>query len=102
MHAAAKTLPNHRTESFFMTTRPHLLEGGSSAIDPADILRPSGSVTVLALARFEPSLARAQKTVTVSPTLKISRDQPSRRSTFGLASSRFQFSTWPSGPFTSM
>src|SRR5207253_9773830 len=54
--------------------------------DPADIWRPSASVTTRAFALFEPSFAIAPSTVTSSPILNESVFQPSCPSTLGLAS----------------
>src|SRR5882672_5390412 len=87
-----------RARSFFIIRLPLY----SDAEDPATIFRPSASVTDLAVASFEPSLARTPTTVTSPPTWRKSLVQPSRRSALGLASSRFQVVTFPLSSFTSM
>src|SRR5580658_10972614 len=75
---------------------------GSSAEDaPLKTFLPSSKATLLALTRFEPSLAREPLTETTSPIFKELRVQPDRIRPFGLPSSNSQLVTLPPSSLTS-
>src|ERR1700704_4464533 len=95
--AKERAVTIEHARSFFMIRLPTY----SGAADPDTIFRPSASVTDLALAIFEPSLASTPITVTSPPTWRKSLVQPSRRSALGLGSSRFQLAIAPLSSFTS-
>ena len=63
---------------------------------------PSSNVMSRPLARLEPSFARYPSMSTTVPGNKDFRLKPRRNKTFGVPASNAQFSTFPSGCFTSM
>src|SRR5512138_2187840 len=68
--------------------------------EPANILRPSASVTVAAFAVFDPSLARNASTVISSPNFNDRLLQPSRIRPFGLDVSIIHSVVFPSASGT--
>ena len=68
---------------------------GASAAVPPDIFRPSLSVTIRALARCEPSLARYPSTVTASPGLSKFIAHPRRSNPLTAPIVNSQFVTVP-------
>src|SRR5437588_7416304 len=77
------------------------LSWASPPEEPAKTLFPSARVTLAALARFEPSLAREPFTVTVSPILMAFLVQPFLSNIAGEPSSISQFSSLPLASFAS-
>src|SRR5260370_37488122 len=76
-------------------------EGGRVPDEPRNNFRPSGNVRSLPLARCDPSFAWYPSTTTSVPGSRDSLVNPRRKSTFGVPASTAQFSTVPSGFFTS-
>src|SRR5260370_1931603 len=76
-------------------------EGAPVPDEPKNKLRPSGNARSLPLARCDPSFAWYPSTTTSVPGSRDSLVNPRRKSTFGVPASTAQFSTVPSGFFTS-
>src|SRR6185295_9636211 len=70
--------------------------------EPANTLRPSGSVIRAAFAVFDPSLARNASTVMASPAFRDRLLHPSRMRPFGFDVSTIHSVVLPSGPGTAM
>src|SRR5262245_28612866 len=75
--------------------------GAPVPVEPRNNLRPSARVISLPFALCDPSLDWYPSTTTLVPGSRASFLKPRRNKTFGVPASKAQFSTLPSGFFTS-